>query len=107
MSSVTLLDYSVVNVRVVDLQHAVMMCDMEQTENCINEAPLTCDPRFRFLLRPFGTSVETAPTGRFPHFTRSNGGNSDTFNKGPGGFLALLNPFTITNTTEWTVSLTY
>ena len=81
--------------------------DVERTENCINVAPLTCDPRFRFLLRPFGASVETAPTGGFPHFTRSNGGNSDTFNEGPGGFLALPNPFTITNTTEWTVSLTY
>ena len=47
--------------------------------------------------------METAPTGRFPHFTSSNGGNSETFNEGPGAFLSLMNPFTITNTTAWTV----
>ena len=69
--------------------------------------PFTCDTRFRFMLRPFGAPVETAPSGGFPYFTRSNGGNSDTFNEGPGGFLAIPNPFTITNTTEWTVSLNY
>ena len=76
---------------------------MERTENCINVAPLTCDTRFRFLLRPFG-AVETAPSTGFPHFTLSNGGNSDTFNEGPGGFLALPNPFSINSAMEWTVS---
>ena len=78
--------------------------DVERIENCTNVRPFTCDTRFRFLLRPFGASVETAPTGDFPYFIRSNGGNSDTFNEGPGGFLALPNPFTINNTSEWTVS---
>ena len=49
--------------------------------------------------------METAPTRGFPNFTRSNGGNSETFNEGPGGFLSLSNPFTITDTKEWTVSI--
>ena len=78
--------------------------DVERTENCANEA---CDTRFRFILRPFGASVETAPRGRFPYFTPTNGGNSITYNEGPGGFLVLPNPFTITDTTEWTVSLNH
>ena len=39
----------------------------------------------------------------FPHFTPGNGGNSATFNEGPGGFLSLFNPFTITNRCEWMV----
>ena len=80
--------------------------DVGRKENCINEVigPLRCDTRFRFMLRPFGSSVETAPTGGFPYFTPSNGGNSDTFNEGPGGFLALPNPFTITRPSEWNVS---
>jgi hypothetical protein len=56
------------------------------------------------MLRPFEESVETAPDTGFPHFTHSNGGNSDTFNEGPGGFLSLANPFTIISIHEWTVS---
>ena len=82
--------------------------DVSRTENCINEeqevGPRRCDTRFRFLLRPFGASVETAPSGGFPHFTPSNGGNSDTFNQGRGGFLGFPNPFIINSTSEWTVS---
>ena len=80
-------------------------CDnVGQTENCTNVPPFYCDTRFRFLLRSFGASVETAPSRGFPHFTPSNNGNSDTFLEGPGGFLALPNPFTITSTSEWIVS---
>ena len=83
--------------------------DVQRMDGCINEdvsvGPRNCDTRFRFLLRPFRALVETAPTGGFPHFTPSNGGNSEIFNEGPGGFLFLSNPFTITNTNEWTVSL--
>ena len=75
--------------------------DVERHESCNMTKPFTCDTRFRFMLRPFGASVETAPTMDFPHFTRSNGGNSDVFND---GFLSLANPFTITNRSEWTVS---
>ena len=78
--------------------------DLQRTESCNNVAPHTCDTRFRFLLRPFGASVGTAPSGGFPYFTPSNGGNSDTFMEAPGGFLALPNPFTISSTREWTVS---
>ena len=71
----------------------------------------SCDTRFRFLLRSFGASVETAPTGGFPYFTPTkfyHGGNSETFNKGPRGFNAFSNPFSITTDTsetacEWTV----
>ena len=73
--------------------------------NCRNNAPFNCDTRFRFVLRPFGASVETAPTRNFPHFTPSNGGNSETFNEGRGGFLALQNPYRISSTEKWTVSL--
>ena len=78
--------------------------DVQRNESCINVAPFTCDTRFRFLLRQFGASVETAPDTGFPHFTPSNAGNSMTFNEAPGGFAALANPFTITNTSEWSVS---
>ena len=78
--------------------------DVNRTENCVNVAPLTCDTRFRFLLRPFNSSVETAPSGRFPHHTPSNAGNSDVFNEGPGAVVGSPNPFTITNASEWTVS---
>ena len=82
--------------------------DVERTEGCINEhetvGPRRCDTRFRFMLRPFGAPVRTAPTGGFPHFTPSNGGNNRTFMVGPGGFLALQNPFIINSTKEWTVS---
>ena len=79
-------------------------CDDLLQENCINVPPRTCDTRFRFLLRPFGASVETAPSGGFPNFTRSNGGNSETFNEGSGGFLGIENPFTIIRKDAWTVS---
>ena len=85
--------------------------DVDRTENCINEdqsvGPRRCDTRFRFLLRPFGASVETAPSTRFPHFTPSNAGNSMTFDEAPGGFLVLPNPFIINETREWTVSDIY
>ena len=83
--------------------------DVERTENCTSEdkaiGPRRCDTRFRFILRSFGASVETVPTGVFPYFTPSNGGNSDRFHVGAGGFLARSNPFIITSTREWTVSL--
>ena len=85
--------------------------DVQRNENCIIEdavvGPRRCDTRFRFILRPFGASVETAPTRGFPHYTPSNGGNSNTFSVGPGHFLVLSNPFTITSTSEWTVSLMF
>ena len=78
--------------------------DVQRQENCLNTPPRTCDTRFRFLLRPFGAPLVTAPTRDFPYFTPSNGGNSETFNEGPGGFLSRPNPFTITNASAWTVS---
>ena len=78
--------------------------DIQQKENCNMTKPFTCDMRFRFLLRTFQASVDTAPSGGFPYFTPSNGGNSEVFNIGDGGFLALANPFTINSTSEWTVS---
>ena len=77
--------------------------DVQRNESCTNVRPFACDTRFRFLLRPFGSPLETAPNTGFPYFTPSNGGNSDTFNEASGGFLALPNPFTITSTSEWTV----
>ena len=78
--------------------------DVQQNESCNMTVPFTCDTRFRFMLRSFGESVEAAPDKGFPHFTPSHGGNSETFNEGPGGLVGLPNPFTITNTSEWTVS---
>ena len=49
--------------------------------------------------------METAPNTSFPYFTPSSGGNSETFSEGPGGLLALPNPFTITRTEEWSVRI--
>ena len=101
MSFVTPLDFGVVNyVTEVDHQPAVMMRNQTQRSVYTNLRP--CVTRFVFLLRPF---ERVEPTVVFPHFTPTNGGNSATFNEGPGGFLALSNPFTITNTSEWTVSI--
>ena len=76
-------------------------CDDAQpnSEVCTNLQP--CVTIFGFLLRPFRELVETII---FSLFTPSTGGNNARFNEGPGGFLALPNPFTITNTSEWTVS---
>ena len=78
--------------------------DVNRIENCINEVkgPLRCDTRFRFILRPFGASVETAPDGHFPHYNAGNFiPNSITFTE---KFQNLPNPYTITNATEWAVS---
>ena len=65
--------------------------DVNQTENC----SLRCDTRFRFLLRLFGTPVETAPNRPgFPYF--SNGKyipNSTNFTEGPNRFV-ISNSFT-------------
>ena len=80
--------------------------DVQRLENCNTTRPFTCDTRFRFLLRPFGAPVETAPNTGFPIFTPSSieGNNSGTFNEGPSGLLALPNPFIFTRTEEWSVS---
>ena len=78
--------------------------DVQRNENCTNVHPFACDSRFRFILRPFGAPVETAPNTGFPDFTPSSGSNTDTFNEGPGGLLGLSNPFVITNTSKWMVS---
>ena len=80
--------------------------DVQRQTNCINSPPLTCDTRFRFILRQFGDSVATAPTTGFPYFTLSNGGNNEIFGDGPGGFLGIPNPFTINRTDPWMVNLT-
>ena len=80
--------------------------DVQRRENCTNVRPLTCDTRFRFMLRPFGASVETAPNTGFPNFTPSTfSDNSRTFFEGPMAFLALPNPFIITRMGEWIVSI--
>ena len=78
--------------------------DVQRNESCTNVPPFTCDTRIRFILRPFGALVETAPNSGFPYFTPSNGGNSLIFNEGPRGLHGLPNPFTITSTDLWTVS---
>ena len=47
-------------------------------ESCNMTAPLTCDTRFRFMLRPFRAPVETAPNTGFPYFTPSKSTISPT-----------------------------
>ena len=81
-------------------------CDEEgnDTVKCRNNAPHNCDTRIRFLLRPFGASVETAPNSGYRYFTPSNGNNSEIFNEGSGGLLGIPNPFTIISGDGWTVS---
>ena len=79
--------------------------DVERIENCTNVAPYTCDTRIRFLLRPFGSPVNTAPNTGYRHFTPSNGGNSKVFDEGPGGLFGLMNPFIFNRTDTWTVSI--
>ena len=78
--------------------------DVQRNESCNMTKPFTCDTRFRFLLRMYREPVETAPSEGFPRFTPSHGGNSETFNEGPGGLVGLPNPFTINSAMEWTVS---
>ena len=77
--------------------------DVQRNESCTNVPPFTCETRFRFLLRPFGASVDTSRTS-YPNFTPSNGGNSELFSEGPRGLLGRANPFTITSMDGWTVS---
>ena len=81
--------------------------DVQRTENCSTIAPRTCDTRIRFLLRPFGSSVKSAPNTGYRYFTPSNGGNSEMFSEGPGGLLGLPNPFVFNRTEIWTVSYWY
>ena len=78
--------------------------DVQRKENCTNVKPFTCDTRFRFMLRPIGAPVKTAPNTGFPYFTPSSGSNTDIFNEGHGGLFGLPNPFVITSTSEWMVS---
>ena len=78
--------------------------DVQRYENCSLSKPFTCDTRFRFMLRPFGEPVETALNTGYPYFTPSSGSNSEIFNEGPRGLLALPNPFTITSNEAWSVS---
>ena len=78
--------------------------DVQSLGNCNMTRPFTCDTSFRFVLRPFGESVKTAPNSGFPFFTTTSGDNSETFNEGTSGLLALPNPFTITIQVTWTVS---
>ena len=78
--------------------------DVQRRENCSMIRPFTCDTRFRFLLRPFGASVETAPNTGIPYFTPSSGDSSETFNEGSISFLGLSNPFTSSSTEAWPVS---
>ena len=79
--------------------------DVQRRENCTNVRPLTCDTRFRFMLRQFGASVETAPNTGFPYFTPGSTDNSHTFTEGLMAFLVLSNPFVITRMGKWIVSI--
>ena len=77
--------------------------DVERRENCTHVRPFTCDTRYRFMLRPFGASLETAPNTGFPFYTTGNA-RDEIFNEGHHGFLGLPNPFTIVNKQPWLVS---
>ena len=79
--------------------------DVQRRENCNTTRPFECDTRFRFMLRPFGASLETAPNHNhdFPYIARGKGNNSYTFHEGQQGFLDLDNPFVITMRGQWLV----
>ena len=80
--------------------------DTTLTDNCSNIGVKRCDTRFRFILRPYGASVKTAPSDNYEYYTRSVTNEiHDTFKQGSGGFLSLPNPHTSYNTTAWTVSI--
>ena len=79
------------------------------TETCQNTGVFRCDTRFRYILRPFNASLETAPSDWISqYFTPSlTNLNHETFREGNGGFLGSPNPNNLTNTSTLTVSHTY
>ena len=75
--------------------------DVEQTENCRPN----CDTKYKFILRPFRATIHN---GKVPYYLVNinslSDGNGENFTEAPSGLYGLPNPFTITNTSEWTVS---
>ncbi len=67
-----------------------------------------CETRFRFMLRPYEAPVDTAPTKNtsFPYITPASSGNRHMeFTTGSRAFLGLPNPFHLTSTDQWSVSI--
>ena len=92
------------------------------TDNCNNTGDARCDTRFRWTIRPFGSSLETRPpsipNADNPSFfftdctlspsTCPFSEISATFSQGPTGFLGVRNnPLTISKPdfTVWTVCI--
>lgn len=79
--------------------------DFNFTSHCLHIGEESCDTAFRFIQRPYGASVETAPERGYQDFTRSHTNRyHEVFSKGTGGFLSLPNPHTRANRTAWRVS---
>ncbi len=75
-----------------------------KTENCNNVGDARCDTRFRWTIRPLGTSLETRPENGFAGFTDCTLSNttcpfsemSATFSQGEGEILGVIdNPIII------------
>lgn len=67
-----------------------------------------CETRFRFMLRSYEAPVDIAPTQNtdFPYITPgSSGKQHDVFMTGSRAFLGLSNPFHLTSTDRWNVSI--
>ncbi len=99
-------------------------CDDQplRNTNCDNTGEGRCDTRFRWIIRPFGASLETRPpsepnAANPPYFfTNCNNSNSTcpfsemstTFGQGPVALLGVTeNPLPVSNKTSiiaWTVS---
>ena len=67
-----------------------------------------CETGFRFMLRPYGAPVDTAPTRNvdFPQdyiTTAVIRDDSILFDTGRRAFRGLPNPFTLTSTDQWNV----
>lgn len=86
------------------------------TENCTNTGNLSCDTRFRWILRAFGASLETRPASALPKepsvFNYSPCGQisdcpfsemSRSFEQGEMAFLGEPNPFLFNSSMPWTV----
>ena len=74
------------------------------TSQCLHIVE-SCDTAFRFIQRPYGALVETAPDRGYDDYTRSHTNREhEVFNEGKGGFLSLENPHTRANLTAWNVS---
>ncbi len=75
-----------------------------KSDNCTNTGNTSCDTRFRWTIRPFGSSLETRPEMDFANFTNCDlspntcpfSEMNATFNQSKGGILGVSdNPLII------------